>query len=240
MAPSCAPAKKGMAAPVAAMDSRLNHRTVVWVPSVLPTCRIVMVTIPAPKAARLARSRPSGGRSPAFGPHHDQHSDESEDDRSPAVAPDRFAQDQGRQSDREERRGEADRRRLRQRKQGERAEAEDQGRQPRRSPPGMGQRPPGPPGREIAAGGDPQQQRREPEGEAVESHLDDMDPRLVPKLHQHRHEGEAGGGGDSKADPEEPVLLGAVGGHGLGVRLPAPEGTALFPRRCRLRLRWEK
>ena len=76
-------AKKGISTPVAARDSRLNHRTVVWVPSVFPTCRIVIVTITIRQVGKtegtqttvlwfsLLSMAATGALMPFFGQAHD-------------------------------------------------------------------------------------------------------------------------------------------------------------------------
>ena len=143
----------------------------VGVLSVRPIWRMVIVTPPTPKRREQREASPSGGRCAAARLHHDQHADEAERDRAPAVAPDRLAEDQRREHHREERRGEADRRRFGQRQQGERAKASTMVVRPIAPRAEMGERPLRPPGAEIAGQRDPEQQRRQAEGEAVEGQL---------------------------------------------------------------------
>ena len=102
-----------------AIEKQVNQSTMVGVASVRPIWRRVIVTAAAPSAASEREGEADRRQMAAAGPHHDQHAGEAQSDRAPAVPADRLAEDQGRERDREERRGEADRRGLGERQIGE-------------------------------------------------------------------------------------------------------------------------
>ncbi len=90
----------------------MNQSTVVGVDSVRPIWRMVIVTAATPERRGEGQRQTDRGQLAAARPHHDQHAEEAERDRAPAMAPDRLAEQQRRQHHREERRDEADRRRF--------------------------------------------------------------------------------------------------------------------------------
>src|SRR3546814_16439555 len=75
----------------------------------------------------------------------------------------------------------------------------------------MGERASGAPRSEIAGPGDPGEQRRQAEGEAVENQLGRADPGFIAALDHRRHEPEAGVRAEAQADAQEAVLLWAAG-----------------------------
>ena len=189
----------------------MNQSTVVGVRSVRPIWRMVIVTAATPKAAASASAEPDRGQIAAARPHHDQHADEAQGHRAPAMAADRLAEDQRRQHHREERRDEADRRRFGERQQVSALNAEHHRRQgrSRRAPDARAAARSA--RRRNCRSGDPGEQRRQPEGEAVESELGQADPASCAELDHRRHEGEAGRRADAQADAEQAVLLARAG-----------------------------
>ena len=125
----CRSPKKGRNRADTAIEKRVNHRTMVGVLSVREICRMVMVTADAQRREQSQRQA-DRRQMRSGGLHDDQHAEEAERDRAPAMAADRLAEDQRRQDDREKRGDEPDRRRLGERQKGEGAERQRHGAEP--------------------------------------------------------------------------------------------------------------
>ena len=152
---------------------------------------------------RPARQSAGDGAAGKVGHEHDQHADEADDHRRPAIGAHLLVQDQRRQHHHDQRRGVTDRHRIRQRQIGQGEEAREHPAARYNSAQEMAAEIRGPDRvDEVAPPAEPKQQRHDGEGRPEEHDLaggiigaDVLDPR--------RHDREGQGGQDFQRDAEE-------------------------------------